>query len=331
MPVALRARIFSLAVLVAASVPHAAAAAGYDPLRLPATPRLETIDRVVHDAVRQRDILLRIYLPATHTAAPVILFSHGLGGSREGSPYLGQHWAARGYVVVYLQHPGSDVAVWQDLPPQQRMAALREAASVQNFMLRVQDVSIVLDQLAAWNTGSGDALAQRLDLRHTGMSGHSFGAITTQAIGGQRYRQGQRSLADARISAALAMSPGIPRTDRGEDAFGQVSLPWLLMTGTRDASPIGDQTPESRLGVFDALPRGDKYQLVLGRAEHSAFGDRPLPGDREPRNPNHHRVILALGTAFWDANLRGDKTARKWLESANPGGLLEAGDRWQWK
>jgi hypothetical protein len=41
--------------------------------------------------------------------------------------------------------------------------------------------------------------------------------------------------------------------------------------------------------------------LVLHNAEHSVFTDRPLPGEREPRNPNHHRVILALSTAFWDA------------------------------
>lgn len=44
--------------------------------------------------------------------------------------------------------------------------------------------------------------------------------------------------------------------------------------------------------------------MALHNPEHSAFTDRPLPGDTDPRNPNHHRAILALSTAFWDAYLR---------------------------
>jgi predicted dienelactone hydrolase len=262
----------------------------------------------------------------------VILFSHGLGGSREGSAYLGQHWSARGYAVVALQHPGSDEAVWKDKPPSQRMAALRQAANVDNFLLRVGDVSAVIDQLTKWNTTADDSLSHRLDLAHIGMSGHSFGAVTTQAVAGERFAHAERSFTDTRIKAAIMMSPSAPA--HGGDphqAFGSVSIPWLLMTGTRDASPIGDASPESRLSVFPALPAGAKYELVLDGAEHSAFGDRALPGDSQPRNPNYHRAILALSTAFWDAWLRQDAAARKWLEGAGPVSVLAPKDRWQEK
>jgi hypothetical protein len=103
------------------------------------------------------------------------------------------------------------------------------------------------------------------------------------------------------------------------------------MTGTKDTSAIGSQSVESRLAVFPALPEGRAYEVVLHDAEHSAFTDRGLPGDREPRNPNHHRVILALSTAFWDAYLRGDADARSWLDGDGPRTLLEANDRWQRK
>ena len=41
------------------------------------------------------------------TPAPVVLFSHGLGGSREGSVYLGEHWAARGYVALAMDLSGN--------------------------------------------------------------------------------------------------------------------------------------------------------------------------------------------------------------------------------
>ena len=83
--------------------------------------------------------------------------------------------------------------------------------------------------------------------------------------------------------------------------------------------------------MFPELPPGDKYELVLYNAEHSAFTERALPGDREPRNPNHHRAVLALSTAFWDTYLHGDTAAKKWLTSAGPGNILQSKDRWQTK
>ena len=98
------------------------------------------------------------------------------------------------------------------------------------------------------------------------------------------------------VSWLSAFSPNAPQRADPKTAFGSVKTPWLLMTGTHDTSPIGNATVESRLAVFPALPPGDKYELVLNKAEHSAFGDRSLPGEREQRNPNHHRVILVLST-----------------------------------
>ena len=78
--------------------------AAYDPLA-PAPAEVSMVDLAFTDRVRQREIPLRAYLrkgaPGKH---PVILFSHGLGGSRENNRYLGAHWAARDYVVVVLQH-----------------------------------------------------------------------------------------------------------------------------------------------------------------------------------------------------------------------------------
>ena len=49
----------------------------------------------------------------------------------------------------------------------------------------------------------------------------------------------------------------------------------MLMTGTRDLAVIGKADLESRLAVYPALPPGGKYELVLDRAEHSAFPETP--------------------------------------------------------
>ena len=242
---------------------------------------------------------------------------------------------------MFLQHAGSDNTVWQGKTRQQLAGAMGQAANQQNFQLRVQDVHAVLDQLERWNKDEKHPLWHRLDLKRVGMSGHSFGAVTTQAVSGQAFPLVGIQGTDTRIKAACLFSPSSPRQGNNtggmrraftpEQAFGAVKIPWLIMTGTRDISPIGGADLASRLAVYPALPAGSKYQVVLEGAEHSAFGDRPLPGDENTRNPNHHRVMLALTTAFWDAYLRDDEAARAWLDGKGAEGVLEKGDKWEKK
>ena len=325
--------MWSIALVLCCLVPAAAVAEAYDPLALPDAPRAAARDLDIRDVRRDRTVPVRVFLPPDTTKpCPVVLFSHGLGGSREGCGYLGDHWSCRGYSAVFLQHPGSDAGVWRDVPPARRQAAQREAASFANFRLRVEDVAAVIDALGEWNREEGHPLAGRLDLDRVGMAGHSFGAQTTQGVSGQSFPLVGQRFTDPRIKAAVVMSPGTPqgRRDPG-DAFAEVAIPWLLMTGTKDTAAIGGQSMESRLAVFPALPEGRAYELVLHAAEHSAFTDRALPGDREPRNPNHHRAILALSTAFWDAFLHDDADARAWLHGAGPRTVLEPDDEWQRK
>jgi predicted dienelactone hydrolase len=306
---------------------NGARGSSYDPLAADPEFRVESRDLSVTDAARKRDIPVRIYLPANEKAEPVVLFSHGLGGSRAGSEFLGERWAARGYVAVFVQHPGSDDAIWKEAAPEERMAALRNAASLENFLLRVRDIPVVIDQLEVWNKSG--PLAGRMDLTKIGMSGHSFGAVTTEAVSGERFPMSGTNLTDPRIRAAVIFSPSAPRSTAPEQAFGAVKIPWLLMTGTQDTIPIGPADMKSRLAVYPALHGAPKYQVVLNNAEHSAFTDRALPGDHEPRNPNHRRVILALSTAFWDAYLRGDKDALAWLNGGGPRSVMEPADDWK--
>jgi predicted dienelactone hydrolase len=325
----MRSALIAALLLLALAAAGSAAAGGYDPLAVDPAFHAPHVDLTVHDTERERDIPVRIYLPATTAPSPVVLFSHGLGGTREGCVYLGEQWAARGYVAVFLQHPGSDDSVWKNAPDGDFMQAMKRAASVKNFMLRVQDVPAVLDQLGVWNADKTNALAGRLDLKKVGMSGHSFGAITTEAVSGETFASEGQAFTDARIRAAIMLSPSAPRSLSATEAFASVKLPWLLMTGTKDVAPIGDAGVQSRLAVYAALRGGPKYEVVLNNAEHSAFTDRALPGDHEPRNPNHHRVILALSTAFWDAYLRDDAAALAWLTGSGPRSVMEAADQWQ--
>jgi predicted dienelactone hydrolase len=306
----------------------------YDPLATGAAP--ESFYLEIPGKEKGRVIPVKIFVPGGEekTPCPVILFSHGLGGSREGSNFLGRHWSSRGYVTVFLQHPGSDEGVWKGKGPAGGMSGMKGAADAKNFFRRIEDVEGVLDALEKANADEASRLHGRLDMDKVGMSGHSFGAKTTQAVSGERSgtRLLSKSYRDPRIDAALPMSPSpTPRVDPGF-TFGKVDLPWLCMTGTHDGAPaaIVDTKPEDRLKVYPALPPGDKYELVLDGAEHSVFTERALRGESKPRHPNHHRVILAVSTAFWDCYLKGDVEAGKWLKE-EARSVMEEGDRWQWK
>ena len=276
-----------------------------------------------------REVPLKIYLPQDKSA-PVILLSHGLGGSREVGAYLGNHWAGRGFVVVAMQHVGSDESVWKDVPRLQRMRAMKKAAGGTSFLDRTRDVSATLDQLEKWAADKKHFLHGRMNLEKIGLGGHSFGALTTQALCGQSFGIREPRFADKRIDAGLALSPSISKRGDAKKAFSGIKLPMMLMTGTKDTGYIGGATPETRQEVYTALSPGSKYELVLKDAEHMAFSDRTLKG-KEQRNPNHHRAIKALSTSIWEAYLKDSKSARTSLYWKNPRGLLAAEDLWHHK
>lgn len=318
---------FWVCLLVASTPAFSAKPEAYDPLKVTDAGIVsKTFD--VHDAKRGRDLPLRIYLPETGKPAPVILFSHGLGGSRDNNPYLGNHWAKRGYVVVFIQHPGSDESVWKDLPPGQRIRAMKQAASAGNFVDRNRDIPAVIDALTTWNAAKEHPLHGRLDLKHIGMSGHSFGAVTTQAVAGQSTAGGRVPFLEPRISAAMMLSPSPPALGDPASAFGSITIPCLLMTGTLDTSPIGNATAADRLKVFPELTHAPAWQVVFDKATHMSFGDRDLLGKPQSES-RYHKAILALSTAFWDAELKVNASARSWLNGAGAKSALVPADRWE--
>jgi len=272
-----------------------------------------------NDARRNRIIGAKVYAPSNSPGAhPVIVFSHGLGGTREGYAYLGRHWASHGYVAVHLQHPGSDDEAWRGAArPLDSMR--RAAADPLNAMNRPMDVRFAIDQLLKLNAEPG-RFTGRLDTNRIGMAGHSFGAFTTLAVAGQVFGPNEVSLADSRVTAAIAMSPTAPRANPGR-AFGQIRLPLLHLTGTRDDSPIGDTTAAERRVAFDHISGAEQFLVIFNGADHMVFSGRSgLRGDRS-KDDLFRSLILQCATAFWDAFLKGDAKARKWLAE---GGLTGA-------
>jgi predicted dienelactone hydrolase len=298
----------------------------YDPSALVGKPRVVLTEFEYSD----RKVPLKFYLPEKKNAA-IILLSHGLGGSRNSGTYLGMHWAGRGYVVVAIQHLGSDESVIQEARGvRQKFAALKKAANGKSFDDRCKDVKATLDHLAKLNADG--KYAGQFSLSKVGMAGHSFGAVTTQAVSGQNYGRLGSLHTDKRIKAALPLSPSPPALGFNDETFGKVQIPWLTMTGTKDSSPIGrgSGTPENRQKVFTSLPKaGHHYGLILDGAQHLAFGDAKRLN--RGRNPAHHVAIKALSSAFWDSYLLDNETAKKWLNGTGPGKVLSEKDDWKRK
>jgi len=302
----------------------------YDPLQITAA-TTQSFTTTLLDSTRNRELPLLVFLPQATTPAPVVLFSHGLGGTYETAVYLGQHWSARGYVVVFMQHAGSDGKILEGVPASQILAVMQAAASAENLVARIADVSAIIDQLELWNADTRHILGKRLALDRIGMAGHSFGARTTQTTSGEIVPWLNYPTRDPRITAAMPLSGSVTNIATAAQLLGNVNIPWLLMTGTRDVSPINDTTVAERLAVFPALPPGNKYELVLFEGEHHAFTDRPVSVLQNPRNPAHHPAIKAISTAFWDSYLRNDVGARRWLDSNAVRSVLAPADGWQLK
>ena len=302
----------------------------YNPLFASGSP-IETINSAVTDPLRTREIPVLFYMPEATSPRPVVLFSHGLGGNLEAAVYLGLHWAARGYVAVFMQHPGSDQDILDGVPISQILNTLNAAASLTNFDARIRDVSAVIDQLEMWNEDSSSSLFGRMNLELIAMTGHSFGARTTQAVSGENLRSIARNTREPRVKVAIPFSPSSPDAENSEELFQDVDIPWLLMTGTEDVSAIGDTTVADRLAVYPALPAGGKYELVLFDGEHHAFTDREISATQNPRNPLHHDIIKALSTAFLDAKLNDFPEALRWLEGEGARNVLSSMDSWQFK
>ena len=73
------------------------------------THRLETTaaDIVLRDAQRNKDLHVKVTYPKADGKFPVIVFSHGFGGSKDTYASLTEYWAARGYVVIQPTHDDS--------------------------------------------------------------------------------------------------------------------------------------------------------------------------------------------------------------------------------
>ena len=288
----MKRRIFNAAVLAASTLSALRAWAEE-------STAYETMEFDWVDAKRQRAVPVRLYRPNGNAATvPLVVFSHGIGGSRRGYSYLGQHWASNGIASLHLQHVGSDRNLWFG-NPLGLVGRLQDAAQEREAIERPRDLRFALDQLLA------GPLGERIDAGRIVAAGHSYGANTTLLAGGARVeRDGRRvELHDERLRAAIVLSAP-PFYGEREPAriLGPVKLPTLHVTATGDIIRIPGywSGAEDRIAVFDAIGSTSKALAVFEGGSHSMFTDRPGTGGAE-LNPRVKVATKELSLSFLQA------------------------------
>lgn len=273
-------------------------------------------DSILHDTPRSKDLHIKITYPRGEGPFPVIVFSHGWGGSKDTYAHLTSFWVARGYVTIQPTHDDS-LALRRQQGRGIGLGSLREdVENVDEWRNRVRDITLILDSLALLGAREPE-LNGKIDARHVGIGGHSYGAGTTMMVGGATVdisdEAKRQSLADPRPAAFLVIS------GEGNGAFGfsqhswdHFTRPLMNMTGSQDLGLAG-QAVSWRMESYKDSPPGDKYSVLIEGADHMTFTGLPAATGKQPENLFEYAEIAGL--AFWDAYLKESASAKAYLAS----------------
>jgi len=270
---------------------------------------VETQSETYVDEARDRKVPLKIYSPegAPEGSSPVVVLSHGLAGNALTYRYLGRHLASHGYTVLQPTHVGSDTAAVLKRTP---LLAFQPG----ELLNRVEDVRFTLDLMD--ENKLPESVEGRLDRDRVALVGHSFGALTAQAMAGLAVEdaQGQElDVEDSRIKAFVAMSPfGNSFPSKWlriqPDTYDRVESPILYMSGEHDRVFTLGKGPGVHAEPFAQTASEDKAQLTIGGGFHLSFAQVLGKVDSDTCS-----LAASTTTAFLDAHLKEEPEARAYL------------------
>jgi predicted dienelactone hydrolase len=279
----------------------------------------EVPDIVLHDAKRDKVFHVRIFYPNEPGPYPVIVFSHGAGGSESCCEALTRHWATYGYVTFQPTHDDSTVERRSAGEEDTRfLKAVRETLKKPALWeSRPQDISFVLDSLPRFEKRF-PPLAGKMDAQHIGVGGHSMGAFTADAIAGALVDlpgHPATNFGDARVKAVLLLSPQGPgEFGLTDHSWDRLTLPLLSMTGSLDLG-AGNQGPDWKKIPFERSQPGGKYHVFIQGANHMSFITAKTPPGRAAHSDSILGYTNCASLAFWDAYLKADPVAKIYLQS----------------
>ncbi len=274
---------------------------------------VQEMDFTLHDSGRDREVPAKIYFPVQPSRLPLVIFSHGLGASKDSYSFLGKYWASNGYICIHPTHLGSDTSLVKRGRPLKNLLAMKRAMkSTDNWENRPKDISFILDSIHELESKI-PALSGKIDSEKIGLAGHSYGAYTTMAVAGALVDLPEtraKNFKDKRIKAFIAMSPQAEgKFGFGENSWSLIERPVMIMTGSKDKEMGGSEGPEWRLQVFNHMPPGEKYSVFLEGASHFTFA-----GAGKDVDPQLLGYIKTASLAFWDSYLKTDPKGKHYLK-----------------
>jgi predicted dienelactone hydrolase len=271
-----------------------------------------------------RVIPLRISAPATGRGLPVVLFSHGAYSSKDDYSSILDHWADAGYVVIAVSHRDSV-----------KLGVTRGSNNPKFFEWRLDDMQVVLANLDAI-LAQAPTVQPRADVTRIAATGHSFGGLVAQTLGGATFNDiarggGAVSRADPRVRAVIIFSGAGAFAPLLTPAnFATLSLPTLVTVGSEDLKQAPDLSGyEWRRQPYDLIAPGRKYLLTLDGADHYLGGI--VGRDDLPRSPNAAMYLAEFNrwsTTFLDAYLRDRRSSRWQLEAVPQSPASRAVSTW---
>jgi len=254
---------------------------------------------------------------------PLLVFSHGYGGSGLGSVFFTEPLAALGWIVVAPDHHDRHTAVRirsGGMADYDSLGLLRHAQEItrsgpndrEAYLYRLDEMKLVLDRIL-----ESEPFGKLIDRNKITVGGHSFGGFTALGLCGTIEER-----RDDRIKAVLLFSTGAGGYLFRESELAAVKVPSMYFLGEREKDQKrGSQTmAELADKIYRNLPP-PKYLLEIRGANHFSFNNcfnnraahLSLCGAEE-----QFGVIRRYSIAFLEKHGAGKKDVSSVLEQQDP-------------
>jgi dienelactone hydrolase len=240
---------------------------------------------------------------------PVIIFSHGNGGSRWQNTFWCDYLASHGYVIVSADHTGNARLTIIN----GKLILYQSNGREQSWIDRPKDMGFLLDQMTLWNNGADSRFAGKLDLSKPVAAGMSFGSATAIRVADE----------DPRFKAVLAMAAAPP-------THTNLTVPSLYLLGTEDRTIkeegnklIRDNfAKHTSAGFLLELKNGGHYSFTDMFKLDKNFGDGIGKGKRAATGEEFaytsmettYAIINAYSVAFLGTYVRGEREYLPFLQ-----------------
>jgi len=184
---------------------------------------------------------------------PLVVISHGNGGSNLLYRTISTHLAKNGFIVALVEHYGNN----------RNNNELENTE--ENLILRPKHISLTIDKLISDSLFGKHIIADKV-----AVIGHSMGGYTALALAGgiPRTREGKiiETISDQRIKTIVLLAPGAGWFMNGLD---NVTIPILMLTAEHDqitpawnAETVLKSIPDKSLVTFRQIANAGHFSFL---------------------------------------------------------------------